>query len=462
MRKIKQNPDASVFTRNRRTINLVLLCGSVLMLAAVVVLSASAVTNVQEAATISIPMCFLFCLTVFLAGGKTAINLPVDHYLAILVFSGLAILIRYLFLSWRSSDYIICVEHWLSHVREMPGTTSLAETIGNYNAPYFYILFGIGKLTNISLEMFYTKFVSMLFDIVAAYYVMRLVSLKDTRGFVRLGAFYTVLLLPTVILNSSVWAQCDSIYAAFSLGGLFYGMTRRGKLALLFFALALSFKLQTVFILPIVILLLILNYVRWKDLWVFPAAFLATLLPAVLAGRGIADTLSVYINQTTDFSVTTLRCPNLFGLLGMTTIAPSIEYAFILISGFGCLAFLFLLYRFRANLNAELVGLSALIFVLIIPYTLPHMHERYFYLADLLAVMYAFWFSKRWYIPVIVAASSFLCYLPFLFGNGYAPPFELQWLSLAMLVVIGIVVKHTVSSIVRQQTAISDSKEHTT
>lgn len=462
MRKIKQSTDTSFFTRNRKTINLVLLCASVLALAAVVVGSASAVTNVQEAATISVPLCLLFCLTVFFAGGKKAFDLSVDRFFAILLFSGFAILIRYLFLSWRSSDYIVCVEHWLSHVREMPGATSLAQTIGNYNAPYFYLLFAIGKLTSISQELFYTKFVSMLFDIVAAYYVMRLVSLKDTRGFMRLGAFYTILLLPTVILNGSVWAQCDSIYAAFSLGGLYYGISRRGKLSLLFFALALSYKLQTVFILPIVILLLILGYVRWKDLWVFPAAFFALLLPAVFAGRGIVDTLSVYFYQTTVYPVATLRCPNLFGLLGMTTMAPSIEYASILISGFGCLAFLFLLYRFRVNLNPELVGLSAFVFVLIIPFTLPRMHERYFYLADLLAVMYAFWFSRRWYIPVAVATSSFLCYLPFLFGNDYTTPFSLQWLSLVMLVVIGIVVRHIVSDVVKQPTVLCEGNEHTT
>jgi Gpi18-like mannosyltransferase len=459
MQKIKPRLDTLPFLKNRRTINLALLCVSVLAFAVVIACSAAIVTDKQDAAAISVPLCLLFFVTVFFAAGKKAFDLPVDRFLAILIFSGFAILIRYIFLSWRSSDYAICLEHWLSHVREMPGTASLSQKIGDYNAPYFYILFCIGKLTNISFEMFYTKFASILFDLVAAYYIMRLVSIKDSRGFVRLGAFFTVLLLPTVILNSSVWTQCDSIYAAFSLGGLYYGIMRRGKLSLLFFALALSFKLQTIFILPIIIVFLMLGNIRWKDLWVFPAAFFAVLLPAVLAGRGIIDTLSVYFNQTTAYSAATLRCPNLFGLLGMTDLGPSVEYAFILITGFGCLAFLYFLYYFRKNLNAELVGLSAFVFVLIIPYTLPHMHERYFYLADLLSVLYGFWFCKRWYIPVVVVTSSFLCYLPFLFGNDYTTPFGLPLLSLAILIIIGIVIKYTLSGIASPRTEISNFKD---
>jgi len=456
MQKAKRRPDGQFFTRNRKSINLFFFCASILVFAAMIVISASSVTNEPKAATLSVPLCLLYCLIVFLAAGKKMLDLPVDRFLAILAFSAFALLVRYMFLSWRSSDYVVCLEHWLSHVRETPGATTLAQTIGNYNTPYFYIVFLIGKLTDLSLEMFYLKFASVLFDIVAAYYIMRLVSLKDKRGWVRLGAFFTILLLPSVILNGSVWTQCDSIYAAFALGGLFYGITRQGKLSLLFFAIALSFKLQAIFILPMIIPLLILGYIRWKDLWVFPAAFFATLLPSALAGRNIIDMLSIYLKQVGDFPSATLGCPNLFGLLGMTGIGSAVEYAMILISGFGCCVLLYILYYFRSNLNEELLCLSAFLFVLIIPYTLPRMHERYFYLADLLSVLFAFWFSKRWYVAVLVAVSSFLCYLPFLFGNGYEMPFALPLLSLAMLIAIGIVLKQTLSGLIHPQQQIPD------
>lgn len=55
-----------------------------------------------------------------------------------------------------------------------------------------------------------------------------------------------------------------------------------------------------------------------------------------------------------------------------------------------------------------------LISVIATPYFLPHMHERYFYLADMLSVIYGFYVPRHWYIPIIVVLSSFISYSAFL------------------------------------------------
>lgn len=443
---IKPNGVRSII-KDKKTVNIILFCATILLLAAFVAVSAESVTNETDSTLLFVPLCLLFAVCVRLAAGKGKFRLNVDRFFAILVLSGFAILIRYTLISWRSSDYAICLEHWLSHVREMPGTESLSVTIGDYNAPYFYILFVIGKLTRFSQQMFYLKAVSILFDIITAYFVMRLVSLKDNRTFVRLGAFFLVLLLPTVILNSSAWSQCDSVFTALAFGGLFYGVQKQSKRSLLLFAVALSFKMQTIFILPMMLLLLLIGYIRWKDIWVFVAAFAAMLLPALLAGRDIAGTLSVYINQTSSYSGATLNCPNLFALLGISTLTTPMEYASILLAGAVCVVFLFILYFFRDRLDQELIVLSAFVFVLVVPYTLPHMHERYFYMADVLSVLYAFWVKKHWFIPVAIVSSSLFCYMPFLLGMDYVIPFGLPALGLVMLFVVGIVLKHTLTKL---------------
>jgi Gpi18-like mannosyltransferase len=56
-------------------------------------------------------------------------------------------------------------------------------------------------------------------------------------------------------------------------------------------------------------------------------------------------------------------------------------------------------------------------FALLSPFLLPRMHERYFYSADVLSILYAFYFPRRWFVPLLVIGSSFLSYLPFLFGG---------------------------------------------
>jgi hypothetical protein len=47
------------------------------------------------------------------------------------------------------------------------------------------------------------------------------------------------------------------------------------------------------------------------------------------------------------------------------------------------------------------------------------MHERYFYLAEVLTVIAAFYLPRRlWYVPVLVQVASFLAYLTVLFAGG--------------------------------------------
>jgi hypothetical protein len=57
--------------------------------------------------------------------------------------------------------------------------------------------------------------------------------------------------------------------------------------------------------------------------------------------------------------------------------------------------------------------------VVLVPYLLPAMHERYFYLADTLTVLSAFYLPRRlWYLPIIEQFASLFSYLPFLLMSG--------------------------------------------
>ena len=359
--------------------------------------------------------------------------------LIVLAMSAITLATRFVFFGWRSPDYAICLEHWLEHVREMPGVTSLAANIGDYNAPYFYILFCIGKLTTVELQMFYLKMVSIAFDILLAYYVMRLVRVKrSARPIVGTIAFFITLLLPTVILNSACWAQCDSVYAALTLGGVYYGIEKRGKMCLAMFALALAFKLQTIFLFPLLLALLLLGNVRWKDIWVFFAVFAATIAPAVLCGRGVLDTLSIYIKQTGSYSAATMNAPTIFGLLSLLSINPMIKFATILFAGALCLGMVGILVVKRERVKRATLLSVAYWFALTVPFFLPYMHERYFYVADILATVYVFANPRRWYLLPLTVIASLLCYLPFLMGADYSMPFQLSVLSTVILGMIGM------------------------
>ena len=106
-----------------------------------------------------------------------------------------------------------------------------------------------------------------------------------------------MLYLPTVVANGAYWAQCDSIYAFFGIFALYLGLSEKGVGAMISLAACLAFKLQAVFIIPVFFILLLAKKIRWTQLLVFPAAYIVFMLPAVIAGAPLWDTLTLYFSQ---------------------------------------------------------------------------------------------------------------------------------------------------------------------
>jgi len=57
---------------------------------------------------------------------------------------------------------------------------------------------------------------------------------------------------------------------------------------------------------------------------------------------------------------------------------------------------------------------AAFLFAVAIPFLLPRMHERYFYLADMLAILVALKNPRLFWMPIASIMASFYSYLPFL------------------------------------------------
>ncbi|MFM7579157.1 MAG: hypothetical protein ACKO5Q_19770, partial [Microcystaceae cyanobacterium] len=77
--------------------------------------------------------------------------------------------------------------------------------------------------------------------------------------------------------------------------------------------------------------------------------------------------------------------------------------------------------------------------VLLMPYSLPKMHDRYFFAADLISIIYGFYFPPYFFVPVAINLVSLFSYFPFLWGVEVIP---LKILSLVLAGVMGILVYH--------------------
>lgn len=236
-----------------------------------------------------------------------------------------------------------------------------------------------------------------------------------------MGVFFTVLMLPTVFLNGALWAQCDSIYVALALLGIYCALDDRPVLSMVLAALSFGFKLQAVFILPVYAVLWIYGKFSWKHFLVFPAAYVVLVLPAVLLGRPFAETLTLYLDQTASIGTgLNYNSPSVYALFQYTLPA---EYNDLASSVGVVCAFVYMAavlgvcLAFRGRLTDRAVLGAAVLLVIGIPFLLPHMHDRYFFAADILSVVLAFAAPMYAAAALLVQFASLLGYHAYLKGR---------------------------------------------
>lgn len=364
----------------------------------------------------------LACILVLLFWAAGSVLLLVRPLFRDLAHTLWAILLLYMALCLRlcqfdhiSPDYVSFLSKWCGTMDQMTVREALTTPIGDYNMPYLYLLLAITRLP--IYDLYGIKLCSVLADIAAAIAAGKLARLATKRQGIVLAAFAAALLAPTCFLNSAYWGQCDSIYGTFCLWGLYFGLKEKPIPSLSCFALGFAFKLQAVFLLPMVLFFLVAGRMKWRHLPVFPGVFLLVMLPALLAGRSFSDTFSIYFSQTSAYPYMTLNAPSCWALVPNDCFAE-LDPAPVLLAGAAVLFLLYLFLRRKDRLSTGDLMDLALIFALAIPWLLPRMHERYFYLAETLSIVYAARHPKRWPAAFTLLLGGFLVYRNYLFGGS--------------------------------------------
>jgi hypothetical protein len=271
-------------------------------------------------------------------------------------------------------------------------------------------------------------------------------------------------------MNSGVWGQCDSLYTAGCLACVLYLIKGRAWPASAWFGVALAFKLQAIFLLPVLIAVLIINRHRLLALTAAVATFLACLVPALIAGRSLASQLMVYPLQVTDssgiggtvgrgappggarggghFTLTdgysfTHNAPTPYAWLPPDA-AVGWKWAGLALAGAVILTIGCWLLAGGRRLPGRGILFVAATASLVVPLLLPEMHERYFYLAEVLLVLAAF-VDWRFALPAAgIQLASISTYLSY-FANREVLPLGLMaavvvaaGLGAAILLVMGV------------------------
>ena len=360
---------------------------------------------------------------------------PAPIVIAVML-TALALVLRALVFGYETLDYQNFLTRWVDFFRQNGGWRALSEPVGNYNIPYLYFM-ALFSYSSVK-DLYLIKLLSTVFDVLLAYSAMRLVSRWQKSAGLRLGCFFTVLLWPTVFLNSAVWAQCDSIYVALALLGIDLALDERPVLAMTCMALSFGFKLQAVFILPVCAVLWMQGKFKWYKILVFPTVYVLLVLPAVIIGRPFMDTLLLYFGQTGSIGTgLNYNSPSVFALIRDVADTDAAAKAGIVGAFAYMLAVLGVCFIGRRRLGDQAVFAAVVLLAVGIPFLLPHMHDRYFYAADILTLALAFAFPVYFPTALLTEFASLLGYHAYL-KMRYLLPMHYGAAALLIVLAVGI------------------------
>lgn len=334
-----------------------------------------------------------------------------------------SLLIRYVFKDTVSGDYTRYLEGWYNQIYGGGGIASLREQVGNYN---FLYQICIAIMTYFPIKPLYAyKILSILFDYLLAIAVAVVVGIvsSDNKKNNALIAYFVVLFSPIVILNSSAWAQCDSIYVFWVIIAVIFLFKEKYFLTFIFLGMSFSFKLQAVFILPFFLLIYFVN----KKFSIFnfviiPLTMLITGLPVLLFGRSVFDIFLIYSDQTNRYTKVAMNYPSFWSILfnvNSTDYYNSQKFAAVFLT----IVVLAAIMLWCIINNVELTNQNMIYLAFILSYTcvlfLPQMHERYGYLYEILAIVLVLLNKKTIKLIVPLYIITLITYGNFLFGLGH-------------------------------------------
>jgi Gpi18-like mannosyltransferase len=364
----------------------------------------SAISNLKDIGTIGVPLGSGYSVTPTETpdeNRRLAIALAVGSTLA-------GLTLRYLAREHATNDAVHYLIPWYAFAREH-GVSGLREAFTNYTPFYSYVLLIATQFDWLAQPLSLVKAISAVFEFGCAIVVAQIVW-QATRLPLRASiAFCGAWLAPTVIFNGAAWGQADSIWTFFTL--LSVSLFMRDRNGVLPFAIAFAVKAQGVFLGPFVLGMMLRRRIHWTWLAAVPAVYVILAIPVVLAGRPFASVLKVYMDQADTFHRLSMNAANIWVLAGDVPYAIGVAVGLVLAAASGLALSVFIM-RSRQD-GPDFILLAACASLMLMPFLLPKMHERYFYAFELASIALACVNPRYLPFAVIAQIDGVLSYLGF-------------------------------------------------
>lgn len=305
-----------------------------------------------------------------------------------------------LFFRYPAGDVMKFVVPWYEHILSHGRVGAFAQPFSNYSPPYLYLLSAASLLDGLIQPYFVVKLLAWVGALWLVFASFRLLHVLGAPPILAI----LMLLLPSVVANVSLLGQADTFWVAPCLLALAAALKNRWFWVAFWSGVAFAFKAQAAFFAPFVVQLFIMRRVPIRFWLTAPTVYVLAMLPAWLAGWPAGDLATIYLRQATwqpdkppfYFISNGASWWTIYGWLfphlALRTFWIGFVLAFAAVAA--CIALV-------PKLTIRKMVALAIVSAGGIPFLLPGMHERYYFLADVLAVIYALVYPSR---RTIVAA----------------------------------------------------------
>ena len=272
---------------------------------------------------------------------------------------------------------------WFAHLRAAGPIGAFATPFSSY-APLCLYPLALGSLLGGVLAAW--DVLKLVFFGGHVLLVFALAHLLKTAGADRPYAWaFLAGLAPSLFANPAIIGQCDAYWAAALVMAVAAALQHRHARMFAWCGIAVAIKLQAGFLGPVFLTLALSRRVPFRLWLIAPLVYAATMVPAALAGWPVKDLALIYFRQVGWSESIALNAPNIWMLASTAGIAvPTVIATVMAVSATGAFVWHFT-PRLRCLDSIDIVRVACLC-ALIVPGLLPRMHERYFFMADVLTL----------------------------------------------------------------------------
>ncbi len=364
------------------------------------------------------------------------------------------ILARFMLFGFSSQDYNVYLSEWFKHLYD--NGFDFKDNFSNYNFPYLYLLW-VGTLFT-SDSLIVVKVIGLIADVFLAAGAFKIIKHYKNETWAMV-AFIILLLIPEVMINSSMWGQADSVFTAFIIWSFYFFIKGRNVTGWVFYALAFSFKIQAIFVLPAILIWFVITKQKFWYPLVGIGVFLATSIPAILGGRSLLHIFDAYRMQIMGDGTNTqlsTNIPNIAVFIDNYAFVPEFKYVMICGTATVVILMTILILHYRERIMGQQFALLkiAVVFAYVIPFLLPSMLDRYFFLANTILVILALLEYKYILMVFISQTVSVMTYTVFLTLNEPVttnfPVVSLPILTLGQMGNIGLIIWFSFAYLIKE------------